>query len=187
MVGTDVVCDAVEGRFLQAGALAELRAACRTAEDEGFGAVFLSDGPLGDPIVLAAGLAPITTGTLLGVQIALASPTGRHPTLLAREMTSFDHVCGGRSVLAFLPPHDKAVAEAARLCRAMWRHGTARSDGPRYLVPGAVNLPVPPGPDSPRLALDLTDGSTAPPELVELVDFLLMRDDRPGVCRLQPA
>ncbi len=186
MVGTDVVCDAVEGRFLQAGAVPELRSACRRAEDEGVGAVFLSDGPLGDAIVLAAGLASGTTTLLLGVRIALTD-SQRHPALLAREMTSFDHVCAGRSVLAFLPPHDEAVLEAARLCRAMWRQGTAVSDGPRYPVPGAVNLPLPPSEVSPRLALDLTDGSSVPPGFDDLVDLLLLPGDGPGVCQVLPA
>jgi alkanesulfonate monooxygenase SsuD/methylene tetrahydromethanopterin reductase-like flavin-dependent oxidoreductase (luciferase family) len=180
------VCDAVEGRFLKAGDVSELRSAFLQARDEGADAIFLSEGPLGDPIVLAAALGS-AGATLLGVRIGLTSPPQRHPALLAREMTSLDHVCGGRSILAFLPPHDEATAEAARLCRAMWRNGTAQSDGPRYPVAGAINLPMPPSDQSPRLALDLTDGASAPPELVELVDFLLVPGERPGVCRLQPA
>jgi alkanesulfonate monooxygenase SsuD/methylene tetrahydromethanopterin reductase-like flavin-dependent oxidoreductase (luciferase family) len=180
------VCDAVEGLFLQAGDVSELRAAILRASDDGVGAVFLSDSPLGDPIVLAAGLSSLGA-TLFGIRIALATATQRHPAILAREMTSLDHVCHGRSLLAFTPPHDEATAEAARLCRTMWRQGTAQSDGPRYPVAGAVNLPLPPSVQSPRLALDLTDGSSVSHDLVELVDFLLMPGEHPGMCTLQPA
>jgi alkanesulfonate monooxygenase SsuD/methylene tetrahydromethanopterin reductase-like flavin-dependent oxidoreductase (luciferase family) len=180
------VCDAVEGRFLQAGDVSELRSAVRQAATDGAEAIFLSDGPLGDPVVLAAGIAA-DAPMLLGIRIGLTATPQRHPAMLAREMTSLDHVCRGRSILAFTAPHDEATAEAARLCRALWRHGTAYSDGPRYPVAGAINLPMPPGDHSPRLALDLTDGSIAPPDLVELVDFLLTPGERPDVCHLQPA
>jgi len=179
------VCDALEGRFLQAGSVAELRAVCRQAEAEGAGAVFLRDGALGDAAVLMAGL---VTGPelLLGVCAVLEGEAHRHPTLLAREMTTLDHLCGGRSVLVFAPGGD-GLREALLLCRAMWREGIAASRGPIYPVPGAVNRPGPPGPASPRLALDLTDGSAAAPDLVELVDFFLMPDARPGACQVQPA
>ncbi len=177
----------MEGRLLQAADLPGLRDACRQAEAEGAGALFLTDGPLGDPIVLAAGLVGITGSLLLGVRVAVGRGPERHPSVLAREMTALDHVCGGRSVLAFLPPHTDAVAEAARLCRAMWRNGTAVSEGPLYPVAGAVNLPRSPGPQSPRLALDLTDGSAAVPDLCELVDLLLVPSEREGVCQVQPA
>lgn len=181
------MCDAVEGRFLQAADVSGLWAAAAQAEGEGAGAIFLADGPLGDAITLAGGMGVRHRSVLLGVLVALNPTRQRHPTMLAREMTTLDHVCAGRSVLAFTPPFGDAVAEAARLCRAMWDHGTAASDGPHYVVPGAVNQPRPPGEGSPRLALDLTDGSPAPPELVELADLLLTPTDRPGVCEVLPA
>jgi alkanesulfonate monooxygenase SsuD/methylene tetrahydromethanopterin reductase-like flavin-dependent oxidoreductase (luciferase family) len=187
MVGRCLRCDAVEGRFLQAADLPGLREACRHAEAEGAGAVFLTDGPLGDAIVLAAGMAGASGSLLLGVRADLGRGPHRHPSVLAREMTALDHVCGGRSMLAFLPPHGEAVTEAARLCRAMWQQGTVVSDGPAYPVAGAVNLPMPPGPDSPRLALDLTDGSEPAPDMRHLVDFLLVPSEREGVCQVQPA
>jgi alkanesulfonate monooxygenase SsuD/methylene tetrahydromethanopterin reductase-like flavin-dependent oxidoreductase (luciferase family) len=177
----------VEGRLLQAADLPGLREACRQAATDGAGALFLTDGPLGDPIVLAAGLEGITGSLLLGVRVAVGAGPERHPSVLAREMTTLDHVCGGRAVLAFLPPHTDAVAEAARLCRAMWQQGTAVSEGPRYPVAGAVNLPRPPSPQSPRLALDLTDGPAPAPELRQLVDLVLLPTEREGVCQVQPA
>jgi len=179
------VCDAVEGRFLQAGGVAELRAACRQAEAEGAGAVFVRDAQIGDAAVLVAGLGA-GPELLLGVCADLEAETHRHPTLLAREMTTLDHLSRGRSMLVFAPGGD-GLREALLLCRAMWREGIAVSQGPCYPVPGAVNRPRPPQAGSPRLALDLTDGSTAAPDLVGLVDFVLLPDARPGACQVQPA
>jgi alkanesulfonate monooxygenase SsuD/methylene tetrahydromethanopterin reductase-like flavin-dependent oxidoreductase (luciferase family) len=179
------MCDAVEGRFLQAGSVAELQLACRRAEAEGAGAVFLSDGPLGDAVVLAAGLR-VGPSLLLGVCTNLEVGAHRHPTVLAREMTTLDHLCGGRTILVVGPAHGEAAREALTLCRAMFRQGLAMSEGPVYPVPGAVNRPGPPTPTSPRLALDLTDGGVADPALLGLVDLVLMPTETPGVCLLQP-
>jgi alkanesulfonate monooxygenase SsuD/methylene tetrahydromethanopterin reductase-like flavin-dependent oxidoreductase (luciferase family) len=179
------VCDAVEGRFLQAAGVAELRSACQRAVAGGAGAVFVRDGPLGDAVVLAAGLRA-GPDLLLGVCTTLGAGAHRHPTVLAREMTTLDHLCGGRSILVFGPPHDDAAREAVLVCRAMFREGIAVSEGPHYPVPGAVNRPGPPTVESPRLALDLTDGSEADPALIELVDLVLRPTETPGVCLLQP-
>jgi alkanesulfonate monooxygenase SsuD/methylene tetrahydromethanopterin reductase-like flavin-dependent oxidoreductase (luciferase family) len=185
MVGTDLVCDAVEGRFLQAPDVTALRLAAQRAEAEGADAIFLSDGPLGDATVLAAGLSPTTARVLLGVRADLMSEAHRHPTVLAREMTTLDHLCGGRSILSFSAPFTAAVTEAIALCRGMWTDGLAASEGPHYPVAGAINRPRPAGEHSPLIALDLSAGAIAPPELVELVDLLLLPTDVEGVCRMQ--
>jgi alkanesulfonate monooxygenase SsuD/methylene tetrahydromethanopterin reductase-like flavin-dependent oxidoreductase (luciferase family) len=185
MVGTDIVCVAVEGRFLQAPDATALRAAARRAEAEGADAVFLSDGPLGDAVVLAAGLSADTGHILLGVRVGPTSEAQRHPTIVAREMTTLDHLSGGRAVLAFTAPFTGAVSEAITLCRAMWRQGVAASEGPHYPVAGAINRPTPISADSPLIALDLTDGATVPPALVELVDLLLTPAADPGACHMQ--
>ena len=154
-VGPGVLtCVAVEGRLLQADDAAGLRDEAVRAGAEGCGVVLLGEGPLGDPVVLAAGLSPSVPEILLGVRLTL-SPAGRHPAVIARELTSLDLVCGGRSVLCFTPPFDDRLAEAIALCRAMWRDGEASSDGPHFPVAAAVNRPGPAGPGSPKLALDL--------------------------------
>jgi alkanesulfonate monooxygenase SsuD/methylene tetrahydromethanopterin reductase-like flavin-dependent oxidoreductase (luciferase family) len=180
------MCDAVEGRFLQAADVPQLRAACRDAETDGADVLLLADGPLGDAVVLAAGLSDGTTA-LLGVCTSLSGAPHRHPTVLAREMTTLDHICDGRTLLVFAAPHDEQVLEAVRLCRDMWRLGSAASDGPFYPVPGAVNRPAPPYEGSPRIALDLTDGSVPAGALLTLVDFVLMPTDDPMVCQVLPA
>jgi alkanesulfonate monooxygenase SsuD/methylene tetrahydromethanopterin reductase-like flavin-dependent oxidoreductase (luciferase family) len=168
------VCDAVEGLFLDAPDVEALRGAAGQACRRGLDALFVADGPLGDAIVLAAGLGSWTDGVLLGVRAGLHAAVHRHPTLLAREMTTFDHVSGGRALLAFTGPFDDAVSEAIALCRDMWTEGIASSDGPRYPVAGAINRPLPRRPGGPPIALDLTDGSVAAPALVARCDLVLV-------------
>ncbi len=145
----------------------------------------MSEGSLGDPIVLAAGLSSSVPGLLLGARLGLASD-GRHPALLARDMTSLDLVCGGRSVLCFTPPFDDRLAEAITLCRAMWRDGEAASGGPYFPVSGAVNRPRPAGAGSPLIALDLTAPAAERPEAsYGAADLLLHPTDEPTVCLVE--
>jgi hypothetical protein len=127
------VCDAVEGLFLDGPDVDTLRASAEQARRDRLHAVFLIDGPLGDGIVLASALAAESAPALAddpvrdvlwGVRVSLGSGPHRHPTILAREMTTFDHITGGRSILAFLGPFPQAdadaVVEAITLCRGMW-------------------------------------------------------------------
>jgi alkanesulfonate monooxygenase SsuD/methylene tetrahydromethanopterin reductase-like flavin-dependent oxidoreductase (luciferase family) len=174
VVGEDVVCDAVEGLFLVEPDIAALRRAAEQAHRDGLDAVFLRDGPLGDAIVLATALGTWVDGLLLGVRVDLATRTHRHPTILAREMTTFDRVCGGRAVLAFVAPFTEATAEAVALCRDMWTNGIGVGTGPHYPAAGAVNRPLPLRPGGPPIALDLTDGSVPVPALLARCDLVLV-------------
>ncbi len=164
--------------------MAGLRAQAVSAREAGAAAVFLREGPLGDPIVLVAGLGDSVPDVLLGVRLALA-PGSRHPAMLARELTGLDLVCGGRSVLCFMPPFDDRLAEAVALCRAMWRDGEAVSGGPCFPVECAVNRPRPARAGSPRVALDLTGGGEVPGLFEGTVDLLLRPTGAAGVCRLE--
>jgi alkanesulfonate monooxygenase SsuD/methylene tetrahydromethanopterin reductase-like flavin-dependent oxidoreductase (luciferase family) len=176
----------VEGRFLQADDVAGLGQAARQAEADGAAALFVSETSLGDPFVLAAALSVSVPRLLLGARV-VSPPQGRHPTLLARETTSLDLVCEGRSVLCFTPPFGDELREAIALCIAMWRDGTATSEGPDFPVSGAVNRPGPASAASPLVALDLTGpGHVAvPPGLDAVADLLLMPTDDPAVCHLE--
>jgi alkanesulfonate monooxygenase SsuD/methylene tetrahydromethanopterin reductase-like flavin-dependent oxidoreductase (luciferase family) len=164
----------VDARFLHESTVDGLGAATRRAAAEGVAAVFLTSGPLGDAITLASGLCAAAPTLLFGIRTNLSTEPHRHPTVLAREMTAFDLVSGGRSLLAFTPPFDDAVAEAMALCRAMWRDGVAASEGPHYPVAGAVNRPKPQHDGGPPLALDLTDGIPVDRALMEAADLLLV-------------
>jgi alkanesulfonate monooxygenase SsuD/methylene tetrahydromethanopterin reductase-like flavin-dependent oxidoreductase (luciferase family) len=175
----------VEGRFLQAGDTAGLRAEATRASAEGAAAVFLSESALGDPIVLAAGLAPLVPRVLLGARIEW-DREGRHPALLARDVTSLDLVCGGRSVLCFAPPFTEPLAEAVALCRALWLSGEAVHEGPLFPVQPAANRARPAGREIPQIALDLTSGDEVPSFLAGAADLLLwpLADDV-AACRLE--
>ena len=162
----------MDGRFLQASDTAGLRAAACRAEADGVAAVFLSDGDLGDPIVLAAGLAPDVPRVLLGARIEL-DPQERHPAMLARDITSLDLVCGGRSVLCFAPPFGDSLEEAISVCRALWRAGEAVNEGPRFPVRAAANRSRPVGENGPFIALDLTAGDAVSASLAAAADLLL--------------
>lgn len=174
----------VEGRILQAQDVGRLRDEAARAESEGCEAVFVRGGVLGDPVVLAAALSPAVSRVLLGVCLTLA-PEGRHPALVARDLTALDLVSGGRSVLCLAPPFDDALGEAVALCRALWRQGEVTSDGPCYPVRGAVNRPRPAGAGSPLVAVDLTGGDVPPQSLVAAADLLLRPTDDAAVCRLE--
>lgn len=180
-----LTCLAVEGRFLQAPDVAELRRQATHAATQGAAAVFLSEGPLGDPIVLAAGLGPVVPGLLLGARIELG-PEERHPAMLARDLTSLDLVCGGRSVLCLVPPFTEALAEAVFLCRALWRAGDAVSAGPHFPVQAAANRSRPAGERSPLIALDLTAGQELPTSVAGAADLVLLpKPTAPAACRLE--
>jgi alkanesulfonate monooxygenase SsuD/methylene tetrahydromethanopterin reductase-like flavin-dependent oxidoreductase (luciferase family) len=174
------VCDAVEGLFLGGGDIGALRAAAERASRDGFDLLFLRDGPLGDAIVLASAVGSWVPGILLGVRVDLGTGPHRHPTVLAREMTTFDRVCGGRAILAFGGPFTEATAEAVILCREMWTSGVAVGAGPHYPVAGAINRPLPERVGGLPIALDLTDGSAAGPGpgpgpgLLALCDLVLV-------------
>jgi alkanesulfonate monooxygenase SsuD/methylene tetrahydromethanopterin reductase-like flavin-dependent oxidoreductase (luciferase family) len=163
--------------------VAGLRAQARHAVDEDTGVVFVDDGPLGDPLVLLAGLSPSVPRVLLGARLSLQRD-GRHPALLARDVTSLDLVCGGRSVVCFTPPFDDRLAEAIALCRALWREGRADGGGPSFPVHDAINRPCPDGP-GPLVALDLTGDATLPDVLAAAADLLVHPTDDPSVWRVE--
>ena len=174
----------MEGRFLQAADTAGLRAEAVRAEAEGAAAVFLRAGELGDPIVLAAGLAPEVPRVLLGARVQL-DPQQRHPAMLAREITSLDLVCGGRSVLCFAPPFIDSLEEAISLCRALWHSGEAVNEGPHFPLRAAANRARPLGGEGPVIALDVMAGDSVPASLAGSVDLLLRPADTTTVCVLE--
>jgi alkanesulfonate monooxygenase SsuD/methylene tetrahydromethanopterin reductase-like flavin-dependent oxidoreductase (luciferase family) len=175
----------VEARFLQAAEVAELRAQAIQAAEQGAAAVFLLEGPLGDPIVLAAGLGSSLPDVLMGVRIGL-SAGGRHPALLARDIVSLDLVTRGRSVLCFAPPFEPSLAEAISVCRGLWGAGEYVSDGPRFPVRAAANRARPAGERCPPIALDLTDGTALPAALAGVADLVLQPSaTASAACRLE--
>ncbi len=178
-MGAGLTCLAVDGWFLPGDDVVAMREAAGAAEAAGAGALIVREGPAGDPLVLAGALASAVSEGLLGVCVGLdggAEGERRHPTVLARDMTTLDLLCNGRSLLCFAPPFGPAHLEAVALCREMWRTGWAESAGPVYPVPGALNRPRPAGRAVPDWRSTSPAARRSPPELVETVDYVL----RPG-------
>jgi len=179
-----LTCLAVEGRFLQAADMDGLRRQATDAARQGADAVFLSQGPLGDPIVLAAGLGSVVPGLLLGARVPLG-PEERHPAMVAREFTSLDLACGGRSVLCLVPPFTETLAEAAFLCRSLWREGEVVGVGPHFPVRAAAGRSRP-GDRSPLIALDLTAGHELPTVMAGAANLVVLpMSVAPEACRLE--
>ena len=101
--------------------------------------------------------------------------------MLARELTSLDLVCGGRSVLCFMPPFDDRLAEAVALCRDMWRDGEAVSARPA-LPGGARREPAPSGRRREPAASPWTSPGEGrcPPSSAGAADLLLRPTDDCG-------
>jgi len=76
----------------------------REAEQAGWDGIFLWDHmqwtegmPVHDPWVMLGALAQVTERAMLGTMITPV--TRRRPTVLAKQMTSLDHLTGGRAIL----------------------------------------------------------------------------------------
>jgi alkanesulfonate monooxygenase SsuD/methylene tetrahydromethanopterin reductase-like flavin-dependent oxidoreductase (luciferase family) len=179
-----LVCVAVEGRFLQASTVTELRERALRATHDGAAAVLVGQGPLGDPFVLAAGLGASVPETWVGVRFALRKDA-RHPAMLARDMTSLDLVTGGRSALCFEPPFTDDLAEAIALCRALWRPGVVESEGPTYPAQTPATRARPLSESSPLVGLDLTTGESVPSSFSHIADLLLHPTHDPMITEME--
>ncbi len=107
-------------------------------------------GPWCDPCTLAAGMAGTVRHALVGVVAPL--PAGRHPSMLAREVTSLDVLSGGRAALRLCwdapQTGDGAVAcrhlaDAVAVCAAMLRGDVPTYAGRYFHISGARNRPAP--------------------------------------------
>lgn len=139
--------------------------------------VWLADGRLDAPdsepgrqwcdaCTLAAGLAARVDDALIGVVSPV--PSGRHPSVLARDVTTLDVLSGGRAAVRLQwdapAPTDRAVAsehlaDAVAVCAAMLRGGDPTYDGRHFHVSGALNRPAPRQAGGPPVLV------AAPPEI----------------------
>jgi alkanesulfonate monooxygenase SsuD/methylene tetrahydromethanopterin reductase-like flavin-dependent oxidoreductase (luciferase family) len=173
----------MKGLLLRAGDVAGLRQKGLEAEGRGFDALFVGDSPQGDPVVLAAALSDAVRGPLLGV-CTVVGAGGRHPAILARELTCLDLVHGGRTVLCFCPPFMDDLAAVIAMCRDLWRDGTASGRAGPFEVDGALNRPRPPD-GTPLVALDLTNDPHLSDDLRRAADLLLRAGGAPGLYDIE--
>ena len=121
-----------------------------------------------EAVTLAAG-ASVADGRIgLGVRVALAD--GRHPAVVARELTALDLISGGRAVLALRTgrpaadaPGPAGLNEAVTICHGLFDGGPVVLAGSRYSVTAAVNRPGPRQAGGPPMVVELDDGQPAGP------------------------
>ncbi len=119
------------------------------------------DEPMMECYTLLAALAQHTSNVRLASLVT--GNTYRNPTLLAKELTTLDHVSGGRATLGigagwFELEHDQLgfefgtftdrfekLEEALQIILPMLRGETPTLDGKHYQVENAVNSPAPLG------------------------------------------
>lgn len=140
--------------------------------------VWLSGGPVDgsgewcDPVVLAAAAVPLAPRSVLGVVSVV--PAGRHPAVLARDLTALDVVSKGRAaVLVCYAAGDagepaavgteprstsQLVTEAAAVCRAVLSDENPVFEGRYFHVAGAVNRPRPVRAGGPPLLAQVPPG-----------------------------
>ena len=151
--------------FAEPGPLLEVARATDAAGWDGF---FLWDHivvdrdspvPISEPWTVLAAAATSTTRVRLGT---LVTPVPRRrPWVLARQVTTVDHLSGGRAVLGVglgVPPeaeyaalgepadpkqHGRVLDEGLELLDALWSGGRVVHDGPSYHVDGVQFLPTP--------------------------------------------
>ena len=146
----------------------ELRERWLRYEAEGWDTLWIPDhlstpggvpGPFLDAWVALAALASLTTQARIGVLVS--SNTFRHPSVLAKQAVTVDHISNGRLALGIgagwyaweheafgidFPPTGVRVSqygEALRLLDTFLRNDTTSFDGEYYSLRGAPNRPAP--------------------------------------------
>jgi alkanesulfonate monooxygenase SsuD/methylene tetrahydromethanopterin reductase-like flavin-dependent oxidoreductase (luciferase family) len=117
--------------------------AARHAEESGYDSVWVGDSllarPRGEPLLLLAGIAGVTTRVNLGTAVLL--PLLRHPLSLAHGLATLDRIAEGRLIVGIGPgaelpgthaelaalgiPSDRRVSgmlAAMERCRRLWRN-----------------------------------------------------------------
>ena len=149
--------------------VAEWRAAGLAAEESGVGCLWLDGGaheepPTPDGATLAGAMAAVTSRVSVGV-VGTLGPRSAHPSVLARAVTSLDHVSGGRAAvlielgpeLAPSPDRWELLVESAEVCHSLFSREVSTVPGRHYALLEAANRPPPVRPGGPLLVVQLPD------------------------------
>jgi Luciferase-like monooxygenase len=137
-----------------------LHEVARVAETSGVAALWLAEGGAGwiDPIPLAGALAEQTAAIAIGV---LCRPShGRHPSVLARDVTTIDLLSAGRAAVALLesgraPSDLERLAEGAGLLHRLFTEHEVTAAGRFYEVAELTTRPRPMTPGGPPVVAGL--------------------------------
>jgi len=152
---------------------AHMRDVAQAAESSGFDSLWLPDhvlqsaigggrtGVMPEAYTMLAALAATTSTARLGTTVTPVSL--RAPALLAKIVTTIDLISGGRAILGLgagwdaeefqsygidfpaVSEREDRLAEAIRICRAMFDEGAASFSGAHYSIERAYNFPRPLG------------------------------------------
>jgi hypothetical protein len=136
------------------GALISVADVARLAEDGGIGTLWLAEPRSGgiDPMPVAGSLARVTS--TLGIGIIIRPSLGRHPSVVARDVTTIDLLAQGRAAVAVLEddvdPRDvERLGEAAAMLHRLFTEEGVTVAGRFYEVTELTTRPRPVGPEGP--------------------------------------
>jgi alkanesulfonate monooxygenase SsuD/methylene tetrahydromethanopterin reductase-like flavin-dependent oxidoreductase (luciferase family) len=138
------------------GDLISVSGLLRRAEDSGLGTLWLGEGGSGglDPVPLLGSLARACT---LGLGLVVRPSGGRHPSLLARDVTTIDLLSDGRAAIALVeegtsPGDLERLGEATAILRLLLTEHEVTVAGRFYEVAELTTRPRPPTPAGPPVA-----------------------------------
>jgi hypothetical protein len=162
----------------------ELVAIVEAAEAAGITSIWLqasADGAV-DPVPVLAGLVARTNALELG--LCCLGGSGRHPAILARDLTTLDIVSGGRAALCLRAggPQREAeqrLSESVQICHLLFSpEDQVTFRGEYFSVEQAANRPAPEQRGGPALLIDLGRAPTPTDDLlgvlVPLVDGVVV-------------
>lgn len=136
------------------GDLISLAEVARLAEDAALGTLWLAEGPPGgiDPVPLAGSLARVTA--TLGIGIGVRPSRGRHPSVLARDITTIDLLTDGRVAVALVedgtgPLDVERLGEATSILHLLFTEQEVTISGRFYEVAELTIRPRPLRPEGP--------------------------------------
>jgi alkanesulfonate monooxygenase SsuD/methylene tetrahydromethanopterin reductase-like flavin-dependent oxidoreductase (luciferase family) len=128
----------------------------RLAEEAGVGTLWLAEGEPGvmDPVPWAGSLARGTS--TLGVGITVRPSHGRHPSMVARDVTTIDLLTDGRAVVALVEDGETTLdvdrlVEAASVLRRLLTEEHVTAVGSHYEVFELTTRPRPLRPEGPPI------------------------------------
>jgi alkanesulfonate monooxygenase SsuD/methylene tetrahydromethanopterin reductase-like flavin-dependent oxidoreductase (luciferase family) len=145
---------------VSSGALISVAEVARLAEDGGLGTLWLVEARSGgiDPMPVAGSLARVTS--TLGIGIVIRPSLGRHPSVVARDVTTIDLLTEGRAAVAVLEdragsPDVERLGEATSMLHLLFTEEGVTVAGRFYEVAELTTRPRPARPRGPLVVAGL--------------------------------
>jgi alkanesulfonate monooxygenase SsuD/methylene tetrahydromethanopterin reductase-like flavin-dependent oxidoreductase (luciferase family) len=155
------------------GALISVAEVARLAEDGGIGTLWLAESRSGgiDPMPVAGSLARMTS--TLGIGIIIRPSLGRHPSVVARDITTIDRLAEGRAAVAVLeddagPLDVDRLGEATSVLHRLFTEEAVTVAGRFYGVTELTTRPRPVRPEGPLVVAGLVGAASSDDTAAEL-------------------